>query len=61
MSKGTWIKITGEPLHSCDLPSFLNSKSGPVAIQLQKRHEGSIWQCKCKIKYKWNSNKWEQI
>lgn len=61
MPGGTWIKINGEPPHSCNLPSTINSHSGPSAIHLQKRHMGSIWKCKCGIKYKWDSDEWSQI
>lgn len=58
MSKSKWIKINGELPHSCNLPSFIDSISGPGATQLQKRHLGSVWQCKCKIKYEWSGKKW---
>ena len=54
MSK--WIKLIGEPEHVCKLPWSVDSPK-MAAIQLQKRHAGSIWQCDCKLKYEWDGEK----
>jgi hypothetical protein len=58
MSK--WIKIVGEPEHKCDLPWALGAHT-TSGIHLQKRHSGSIWKCKCGLKYEWNGKKFTEL
>ena len=56
----TWIVLNGEKGHTCDLPWSVN-EPGMGAIHLQKRHEGSIWECSCSKQYEWLGKKWRAI
>jgi hypothetical protein len=58
MSK--WIKIVGEAAHKCDLPWAIDAHTMP-GTHLQKRHSGSIWECKCGLKYEWNGKKFTEL
>ena len=57
----TWIILNGEDNgHKCNLPWSVNGPS-MGATHLQKRHAGSIWECKCSIRYEWSGKKWIQL
>jgi len=54
----TWIILNGEKGHSCGLPWSVD-EPGMGATHLQKRHAGSVWECKCGKQYEWSGKKWK--
>jgi len=58
---GKWIKIKGEDKsHKCNLPWSLDVH-GMSGTHLQKRHEGSVWKCECKLEYRFNGKKFKLV